>query len=101
MIMTGLPTSATIALDVCVDCSALLANGEVTDEHGADITQAHAALMREQWDSDVEISLGHLSDGHCDNDPCECESSFSWRPCNGCGSRLGGDREHATAWPTD
>lgn len=70
-------------IEVCIDCLMLLANGEISEEsdHSA---EEHAALMDRGWPSDEwELAIA------C---PEDCEGSFSWRDCQGCGSRLGGDR---------
>ena len=47
-------------LEVCVDCLMLLANGEVSDADGNDITDRHAAAMHAVW-GDTEITLGRLT----------------------------------------
>lgn len=70
----------TTTLEICVDCLFYLANGEVTDGEGNDITAAHGAAIASVW-------------GDAERDPW-----FSWSSCDGCGSTLGGDREYATAW---
>jgi hypothetical protein len=67
----------------------LLANGEVIDAEGTEITGAHSTAMARLWPTE-EITLGSL-DG-------EDELGFSWQDCDGCGSSLGGDRYAATAW---
>lgn len=89
----------TVDLAVCVDCLFLLANGEVTDSNGEDITHAHWAKMAGVWGEDFDITLGP---GECEYCPTEdngdCEPWFSWSRCDGCHSDLGGDRQHATAW---
>lgn len=67
-------------IKICVDCLFILANGE-------------SESATDEWLSDYlprlngrEITLG---DG---------EGHFSWKSCQGCGSRLGGDRFEATEW---
>jgi len=87
--ITGTPTT----LHVCVDCLMLLANGEVFDAHGDDITAQHAAKIDAIW-GDTELTLGHVDA----EEESDAEPWFSWQPCDGCGSTLGGDREYATAW---
>ena len=47
-------------LEVCVDCLMLLANGEVSDGEGNDITDAHAAKIEAVW-GDTEITLGRIT----------------------------------------
>lgn len=103
-------TGYTIA--ICQDCVSLLANGEVTDGNGDDVSLAHGQDIDVLW-GNTEITLGHLHKGedcpdcHCSEDPeqtCEdfdneCEHGwFSWSACDGCGSNLGGTRSYATAW---
>ena len=70
-------------LEVCVDCTQLIANGEDHTEE-----QDLEKKIEKQWG---ELA-GHLVMS-CDEG---CEGEFSWRPCDGCGSTLGGDRHKAT-----
>jgi len=88
-------------IEVCTDCLFLLANGEAFEWQGADyvdITEEHTAKMRAVW-NDWHISLG-CSDPECTDGPNELDTEpwFSGQDCDGCGSSLGGDRQHATAW---
>lgn len=86
-------------LEICADCLFYLANGEVTDAEGNDITAEHAAKMAARWGTEFAITPGSLECARCSpEDGASCEPWFSWRRCDGCGSTLGGDREHATAW---
>ena len=39
-----------------------------------------------------------LEDGNCQTHGLVNEPFFSWRPCDCCGTSLGGNREHATGW---
>jgi hypothetical protein len=87
---------------VCVDC--LMARESEPPE----------SPDREPWglDPSVDVTLGLLSTEHdtpCgsfdgpDGDflggECECEThDFSWQPCDGCGSTLGGSRHAYTMW---
>lgn len=94
----------TQSISICVDCLFLLANGEVIDAEGEDITLDHRCDVRRLW-GDVEITLGSLQGSvECScadptwSDYPSCEPRFSWSSCEGCGSSLGGDRVHATAW---
>jgi len=74
-------------LTICVDCASLIANGEVSD--GAeDVTAEHAAKVDARW-ARYELVLSGSED---------FEPYFSWRPCDGCGSTLGGDRFEAVAF---
>lgn len=79
-----------ITISLCVDCYYLIGAGMPADPDPA-------------WDptalDDREITLGTFHD--CpDRDTCECdtESYFSWQPCGGCHSTLGGERYDATEW---
>lgn len=66
-------------LEFCVDCCMAIANGEATD--------AHMGEMIELWGEGINGVLGLVLS--CSED---CEGWFSWTPCDGCGSSLGGDR---------
>jgi hypothetical protein len=56
----------------------------------------------------MDVSMGRLSEEHqCgiedgeEIDDCDCdEMPFSWAPCDGCGSALGGRRHAYTFWCT-
>lgn len=94
---------------VCVDCY-YAHHGFPEDE---DYPPAREPLS---LIGDHEVTAGLLADGHihdCPNFPmledgtrgdfvgtdCDCERvSFSWSPCQGCGSPLGGEREALTVW---
>jgi hypothetical protein len=78
-------------IEVCTDCILLIANGETTDGDGI-AADKHAKRMEAVWGIPVDITLGGRDDIE-DDDP-----HFSWKPCEGCGSPLGGDRYAATAW---
>lgn len=84
-------TTTATTIEVCVDCLHLLANGECPDDTD---TELHALKMAAVW-GDAEITLGALDE---DDDGDGPEPFFSWSPCDGCHSQLGGDRELATAW---
>jgi hypothetical protein len=89
----------TVDLSICTDCLLYLANGEVTESNGDDITAAHAAKMAAVWGDDFDISPGSLECENCPTDDgSNCEPWFSYTQCDGCGTTLGGDRSHATAW---
>ena len=77
-------------LAVCIDCAMILANGELgLGDDAADA--AHAALISAQWpDGGLVLSC-----------PDDCEESFSWSRCDGCGSALGGGRHSAVVLGTD
>lgn len=82
-------TTRPFRLAICVDCVALLANGEVTDGEGNDIADELEQHIRDMW-GDTEITLGW--------DENDGEPWFSWSACDCCGSTLGGNREYAAAW---
>lgn len=86
---------------VCTDCLMVLANGETGGEpdqpplqllDGLEVT---LGMVREEHDcTDAEGRTAHDR-----GEECECErTEFSWSPCEGCGSRLGGSRDAATVW---
>lgn len=62
-------------LEACVDCLMWVANGEATDEHAARIASQRPGVEH------IIVA--------CNED---CEGPFSWRPCEVCGSTLGGER---------
>jgi len=69
-------------IEICTDCLSLLANGEVFDGDGEDIADEHFAKMVAVWGESAASfpTLGGEDQG------------FSWQWCDGCDSRLGGDR---------
>ena len=71
-------------IEICVDCLMVLANGEAYDDKGEDITESVVAHIEDMWDG-ARLLLGGSDQG------------FSWRDCEACGSRLGGDRFSAYA----
>ena len=95
-----LASKSPVRLDACTDCAMFIANGEVTDGEGNDITAEVYRRIAMVW-GDAEITLG-VRRGECDYCPTEsgedCEPWFSCSPCECCGSSLGGNREHATMW---
>lgn len=79
----------TFEFEWCTDCLMMDANGTLGDvSEEADV--AHAAAMEVQWPT----ADGWHTHNVCDED---CEGSFSWSTCDGCGSHLGGDRHPAVA----
>ena len=74
-------------LEFCTDCVQIIANGEVTGSDGNDITNRINAAQVEIWGQGIDGALGLVLT--C---PDDCEGWFSWSPCDGCGSTLGGDR---------
>lgn len=73
-----------IELEVCDDCTFVLANGSETAEH-----EAARYGLEKNWQ-------GYEIVNACED---ACEGSFSWSPCRGCGSDLGGNRHPAVALP--
>jgi len=62
---------------ICTDCAMLAANGELADETDCEplgLVEGYVAVT-------------------CSDSGDDCE--FSWSPCEGCGSRLGGYRHSA------
>lgn len=99
-------------LSICVDCVTLWANGcdESHDPAGCDESRCVVAERQtEQWpDEDggrweiiVQSVCDECWETHGDlmreRDCPHTEPSFSWYRCDGCGSRLGGDRWPAVA----
>lgn len=99
---------------VCVDCLFAAVNGEAPADCTCDHEDSdgpcgvHADQPRPWalWADERHITYGLLASAHeCGrDDPCDgwcgCEhESFSWRSCDGCGSRLGGQRDAFTYWP--
>jgi hypothetical protein len=82
-------------LDACVDCLHLVANGEVTDGDGNDITADLTAKVIAKLG--IPRVLTHLAPA-CDQD---CEGHFSWTPCGVCGDHLGGDRHPVALMTTE
>ena len=87
----------------CVDCLVELANGESP----ADLSEEELAARQagiEARNAGYSITLGLLREEHACTDEagqtagdlggeCDCETnSFSWSPCDVCGSNLGGER---------
>jgi hypothetical protein len=80
-------TEITFEITVCIDCTHVIANGELpADSEWTD--EEHTAAMLREWE-DADITLA------CDED---CEGFFSSHDCEGCGSTLAGDRHPAVAW---
>jgi hypothetical protein len=71
----------THTIEACIDCVMLVANGDIGD-CSEEYTEAHEAGMEETWPfmDGWRMSVGDQDMG------------FSMQRCEGCGSRLGGDR---------
>jgi len=75
-------------IDVCVDCTMMIANGEC---EGLDPDSwYHAVKANGMTRFDVALNIGE-----------DTEPSFSWSACDYCGSRLGGDRYPAVVFGQD
>ena len=75
-------------IEVCVDCTMMLANGEC---EGLDTDSwYHAVKAAGMTRFDVALNIGE-----------DTEPSFSWSACDYCGSRLGGDRYPAVVFGQD
>lgn len=70
-------------LSVCDDCAMLIANGELPEDQPE-------FKLEDGWDG-YHLAL------NCPEDGCE---EFSWHHCDGCGSKLGGNRHPAVAMPS-
>lgn len=89
-----------IAAWCCTDCIMLHANGE-TPPH---MTEAETDAWLESM-GDIMPTVGrHTDDCGCSTwdspyhrDVCET-LEFSWKPCQSCGSTLGGERHAITLW---
>lgn len=89
----------------CSDCLMLLANGE-TDPDWSEEETAEYLKRVEHYTEGCEVTLGMFKEFHeCLDesgeiaDDCECEMlTFSWSPCDVCGSSLGGSRDAVTFW---
>ena len=92
-------------ISICVDCVYFLAYGRLDDttmEENPNAGTEHAAKIHLRWgEFEITPGCGSTCEEHGsvdDRDDDEPEPWFSWSPCEGCGSSLGGYREHATAW---
>ena len=98
--------SETMTLGFCDDCHLYL-HGYSAEELGREPnSEAPEPLSRVD---ECDISAGLMLTEHeetCENraagehlTDCSCEEPwFSWSPCQGCGSHLGGDRYPVTLW---
>jgi hypothetical protein len=77
-------------ITICVDCLFWLAYG---DESAESVPANHGDYITALW-GETLLTLG-CGVACCGEQP---EPWFSWGQCEGCGSRLGGHRQHATAW---
>lgn len=77
-------------LEGCTDCVMFLANGEVPEDNSNGWKPENIETM---WPSKTY----HLCVAGGENE----EEYFSWRACDVCGSRLGGNRYPCAAWCED
>ena len=79
-------------INVCVDCLMVAANGET---EGTPDREPLGLV------GDREVTTGclvHEFDADEQQSECRDEHGYSWSPCQGCGSKLGGDRYPLTYW---
>ena len=93
------------SIEICTDCLTGLADGEVWNEAGENVWPGHSLRIEAKTDG-LEITLGHHAD-NCEDCRADIEAGgdighdegwFSMSQCDGCGSRLGGQRYPATIW---
>jgi hypothetical protein len=77
-------------LEFCTNCVMLIANGEVFDSDGNDITDEINARQVNIWGSGINGAMGLVLD--MPDDGGEYEPWFAWTRCTGCGSDLAGNR---------
>ena len=78
---------------VCYCCYATAANGECCEDD-----YAHECGPLVLIDPSREITCGWVRDERLDESDAGDALGFSWRTCEGCGSRLGGERYMLTVW---
>jgi len=92
---------------VCVDCMMTEASGEIPEDMDERRPEPWSAIHAD--DQHRLITPGLMADEHqddcpnfedgdfvgLDDEPCE-DQDFSWYPCHGCGSHLGGSRHAYT-----
>ena len=92
---------------VCVDCYVSANDPHSREELGAPAPDREPLNMIGEGE---EVTTGMMWADHID--PAGCEAAFrvaagcdcdrrdfSWTPCDGCGSTLGGSRDALTVWP--
>ena len=93
----------------CTDCLMELANGESpVDLSEEELAERQAGIQARN--AGYNLTLGMLREEHsCVDDAgqteadrggeCDCEvNTFSWSPCDVCGSNLGGERHAVSFW---
>lgn len=78
-------------MEACTDCVLLIANGEVTDQHGNDIAEELAERIADHLGTEFAMCTLVVESSE------DGDGWFSWSPCEICGSELGGDRHHVSA----
>ena len=81
-------------IDICTDCLTVLANGIEGDE----TLEVAAQRLTDLWPGDSPVTTPAVTLGRIGDDDPDADPHFSWQPCDGCGSTLGGDRHPATGW---
>jgi len=83
---------------ICQDCLILLANDEMPTEP-TDRVPLSAIDAGDELTPGMDWRKHECGRPSWNEGECECETTdFSWTPCEGCGSPLGGDRYAATLW---
>jgi len=77
-------------LMACMDCMLYVANGDIPDDYSPDSTESLPELIQ------AHLGLTSSPQQYLVCGDSEHDDEFSWRPCECCGSRLGGSR-HALA----
>lgn len=84
-----------LALEVCHNCTYIIACGDCTDCMGIDRPGCvRCNSLAASWG--VNITLGSTECKDCATG--DCEPWFSTSTCQGCGDPLAGNRYHATGW---
>ncbi len=86
-------TKELFELSGCMNCVQLLANGEFPPDNTPEQDAALEVAIEMQWPS-AEWHVVVAGDENSENE-------FSWRPCDVCGSTLGGDRYPCAAFKCD
>ncbi len=81
---------STYALKVCTDCMFILAYDADAPQWSERQARRHRADMAERLEG-LHVTLGDSED----------REEFSKSQCDACGSRYGGVRHAATAWPVE
>ncbi len=91
-------------LELCTDCTGLLANGEYNEDYGEwPNVEALTAAIDQTWPTAEGWHIEYAGctdpdDGDTPEDEARYHIEFTWSACDGCGSRLGGSRCQGYAW---